>query len=385
MQRFMLFLCPVLLAGPVMAAAAPATAATSVTLTVGGSGAEYTSVQAAVSAVPDHSATPYTILIQRGTYHEAVTIPAAKLHLTLRGATGNPADVVIDAAHYHGEPSPAGGTYGTEGSATVHVRASNFAAEYVTFSNSFDKRAHPGVTGTQAVAIAMEGDRQVYTDDIFYGHQDTLLSWQSAASPVLRQYVTGSTIEGDVDFIFGNGDLVVDRSQITALNDGVYRQAYLTAPATYAADPYGILISGSVVTSTLGAGSVYLGRAWQPYPGAAPQLVIRNTYLPAQIASSPYLGISGAPWTAGRYGEYQNSGPGSNPANPARPQLSSTQATTHTAQAYLAGPDGWNPVTTASAVSAGGGQPGQPGQVTDQPHRRRHGAHRQAGDEHARG
>jgi pectin methylesterase-like acyl-CoA thioesterase len=316
----------------------------SVTLTVGVKGAEYTSVQAAVDAVPDNPATPYTILIFPGTYQETVTIPATKRHLTLRGATRNPADVVIDAAHYNGEPKPAGGTYGTEGSATVHVQASDFTAEYITFSNSFDKLDHPSVTGTQAVAIAMEGDRQVYSHDIFYGHQDTLLSWDSTATTALRQYVYDSTIEGDVDFIFGDGDLVVDRSHIVALNDGIYTKSYLTAPATYGTSPYGILITGSTVTSTLASGDIYLGRAWVPFTGAVPQLTIRDTNLPAQInAGNPYLGISGATWTTGRSSEYNNSGYGANPANPARPQLTAAQAASYTAQAYLSGSDGWAP------------------------------------------
>jgi len=316
-----------------------------VTLTVGKSGAEYTSVQAAVDAVPDNSATPYTILIYPGTYQETVTIPATKSHLVMQGATRNPADVVIDAAHYNGEPAPGGGTYGTEGSATVHVKASNFTAEYITFSNSFDKLDFPSVTGTQAVAIAMEGDRQVYSHDVFYGHQDTLLTWDSSATTALRQYVYDSTIEGDVDFIFGDGDLVVDRSHIVALNDGVYTKSYLTAPATYGTSKYGILITGSTVTSTLAPNDIYLGRAWVPFNGAVPQLTIRETNLPAQMnAVNPYLGISGATWTTGRSWEYNNSGYGANPASPARPQLTSAEAATYTGPAYLAGTDGWDPV-----------------------------------------
>jgi pectin methylesterase-like acyl-CoA thioesterase/polygalacturonase len=326
-----------------------AAAATGVTLTVAKSGAEYTSVQAAVNAVPENPTVPYTILIGPGTYDETVTIPSDKPDLTLRGSTGNPADVVITAANYNGETDPAGGTYGTEGSATVHAQASDFTAEYITFANTFNKNDFPAVTGTQAVALAMEGDRQVYRDDIFYGHQDTLLSWDSSATTTLRQYVYDSTIEGDVDFIFGNGSLVVDRSHIIALNDGTYTKAYLTAPASYGSNPYGILITGSTVTSTLAPNDIYLGRAWVPYTGAVPQLVIRNTDLPAQVnATDPYLGISGATWTAGRYGEYGNTGYGASPANPARPQLTDAQATGYTAQTYLAGGDGWDPVAPAT-------------------------------------
>jgi pectinesterase len=322
-----------------------AAAASPVTLTVGKSGAQYSSVQAAVNAVPAGSATPYTILIGPGSYAERVTIPASKLHLTLQGATGNPADVVITSATYSGEPDPAGGSYGTLGSATVHVLASNFTAEYITFSNTFDRNNYPGVTATQAVAIAMEGDRQVYLHDTFYGHQDTLLSWGSTATTPVRQYVYASAVDGDVDFIFGNGSLVLDRSSINTLNDGIYQQAFLTAPATYGSERYGILLTGCTVTSTLPAGAVYLGRAWVPYAGAVPQLVIRQTSLPAQISpGDPYLGISGAAWTPGRYYEYANTGPGANPASPNRPQLSTAQATSYTAQAYLAGADGWDPV-----------------------------------------
>ena len=322
----------------------------SVVLTVAKSGGQFTSVQAAVNAVPDNSATPYTISIGRGTYEETVTVPATKLHLSLIGATHNPGDVVIDSANFNGEATSTGGTFGTEGSATVHVKASNFTAEYVTFSNSFDKRKFPTVTGTQAVAIAMEGDRQVYEHDVFLGHQDTLLTWDSSATASLRQYVYDSTVEGDVDFIFGNGSLVVDRSDIVALNDGIYQKAYLTAPATYGTDTYGILITGSTVTSTLAPNQVYLGRAWVPYTGAVPQLVVRNTNLPAQMnASNPYLGISGATWTPGRYFEYDNTGFGANAANPNRPQLPDANQATYTAGAYLAGGDGWNPVVAAGA------------------------------------
>jgi pectin methylesterase-like acyl-CoA thioesterase len=322
-------------------------ASAAVTLTVAKSGGEYTSVQAAVNAIPSNSSTSYTIQIGAGTYEEAVTVPATKLHLTLLGTTGNPANVVIDSARYSGEANPAGGTYGTEGSATVHVAASNLTAEYITFSNSFSKAAHPGVTGTQAVAIAMEGDRQVYEHDVFYGHQDTLLTWGSTATKSLRQYIYASAIEGDVDYIFGNGSLVVDRSSVVALNDGFSTQAFLTAPATYGTDKYGILITGSTVTTTLAANQLYLGRAWVPYTGAVPQLVIRTTSLPSQVnTSNPYLGISGAKWTAGRYFEYANTGSGANPNNANRPQLTASQAVSYTGQTYLAGSDGWDPVVS---------------------------------------
>lgn len=337
-----------------------------VILTVAPSGAQFTSVQAAVNAVPDNSPTPYTISIGAGTYEETVTVPVTKLHLSMVGATGNSADVVIDAANYNGEATPAGGALGTEGSATVHVKANDFTAEYITFSNSFDKTRFPTVTGTQAVAVAMEGDRQVYEHDAFAGHQDTLLSWGSSATKSLRQYLYDSTVSGDVDFIFGNGSLVVDRSHIVALNDGIYQKAYLTAPATYGTDQYGILITGSTVTSTLAPNQIYLGRSWVPYTGAVPQLVIRNTNLPPQInATNPYLGISGATWTAGRYFEYDDTGFGANLTNPNRPQLTDANQATYTAAAYLAGNDAWNPVAAPGSTTVADEAATDSGQIGD--------------------
>ena len=352
------------LCGPLPTALADAGPHVPVVLTVAHGGAEYTSVQAAVNAVPDNPARPYVISVAAGTYQETLTIPAAKTHLTLEGATGNPADVTITAGHYNGETDPSTGQpYGTEGSATVHALASDFTAEHVTFANTFDKTRHPevGSTHTQAVAIAMEGDRQVYRDDVFHGHQDTLLTWSRDPGAQTRQYVYGSEIDGDVDFIFGNGTLVVDRSAVNALNDGIYSAAYLTAPATWSTHAYGILLTGSTVNTTLGNGTLYLGRAWRPNTSADPQVVIRDTVLPQAVSTTtPWLGISGAGWTAGRYGEYGDSGPGAaTTASAARPQLDGATAARYTATAYLAGSDSWNPVAppTAAPPSLGDRRP----------------------------
>jgi pectinesterase len=329
----------------VMAGVTAPSAQAAVVITVAKSGGQFASVQAAVNAVPDNSPTAYTISIGAGTYDETVSIPAGKRHLTLLGATGNPADVVIEGSHYAGLTNPAtGNPYGTEGSATVTVRASDFTAEFVTFANVFNKNDHPGVTGTQAVALSMEGDRQTYQHDKFYGHQDTLLSWGSTASTALRQYVFGSVVDGDVDFIFGDGTLVVDRSTINVENDGQFTGGALVAPATWGSHTYGILITGATVTSSLAANTVYLGRAWVPSSGMVPQAVIRDSVLPAAIrTSAPWTGISSATWTAGRYGEYANTGAGAT-VNANRPQLGTSTAANYTAARYLAGSDGWNPV-----------------------------------------
>jgi pectin methylesterase-like acyl-CoA thioesterase/polygalacturonase len=329
----------------------------SVTIKVSqGGDADYTTIQAAVNAVPDNSATPYVISIQPGIYTERLTIPAGKLHLSLEGADHDPRDVKITSADYNQETNPlTGAAYGTEGSATTHVKANDFTAEYISFENTFDKTRHPEVTGTQAVAIAMEGDRQVYKHDVFYGHQDTLLTWNSTATTTLRQYVYDSEIAGDVDFIFGNGTLVVDRSTINALNDGIYSKAYLTAPSTFGTNPYGIMITGSVVNTTLATNNLYLGRAWRPNTAADPQAIFQNTLLPQATNAAPWLGISGATWTAGRYGEYADYGPGASTTSAADRPLYDDTAGSVPRQTFLAGSDGWNPVEAGTGWNSATG------------------------------
>ena len=322
------------------------TSTTSGTLTVGptSSGAEYTTIQSAVNAVPDNTAGPWIIKIAAGTYHGQVTVPATKTHLEFLGATGNPANVVISDDLASGTAKSGGGTYGTEGSATVTVFASDFTAEYVTFRNSFSPSKHPSITDKQAVALNADGDRQTYIDDAFYGHQDTLLGWGSSATSTLRQYFYDSTIEGDVDFIFGDDTMVFDRSTIEILDDGFSSTGAITAAATYSANPYGILVTGSTVTTANTDSAWFLGRPWEPASGMDPQVLYRNTVLPAAIdAAAPWQDMGSATWQSARFDEYEDSGSGA-ATGADSPQLSTSQAASYTAAKYLAGADDWDPV-----------------------------------------
>ncbi|HET9173154.1 MAG TPA: pectinesterase family protein [Actinospica sp.] len=322
---------------------ASAAASSADTLTVGpsGSGARYTSVQAAVNAVPADSSTTYTIKIAAGTYHEQVTVPSNKPNVEFLGATGNPANVVISDDIASGTPKAGGGTYGTEGSATVTVNAADFTAKYVTFKNSFNPSKHPSITAKQAVALNADGDRQTYVDDVFYGHQDTLLGWGSTPSSTLRNYFYGSTVEGDVDFIFGDNAMVFDHSTIEILDDGFSNEGAITAAATYSANRYGILVANSTVTTANTSTSWWLGRPWEPASGMVPQVLFRNTALPAAIDhATPWTNMGSSTWQSARFDQYQDGGA----AASAGPQLSSAQAASYTAQRYLAGSDGWDPV-----------------------------------------
>jgi pectate lyase len=294
----------------------------------------YASIQAAVDAVPN--GTMATITIQPGRYREVVKIPAGKTHLTLQGATGNPADVVIDYDNASGTKKPDGTTYGTTGSATVTAAASDFTARHITFSNSFDRAAHPEITATQAVAVKATGDRMLFDHDRFLGHQDTLYADTGAVDTRARQYYVRSTIVGDVDFVFGRATAVFDRVTLTALNRGSDPNGYLIAASTRSDNPHGFLIINSTVTSSAPARTFFLGRPWHPGgdPAAVAQVLIRDTSLPAAIKSAPWTDMSGFSWRDARLREYHNSGPGAG-TGPDRPQLTAAEAARYTVDAYL--------------------------------------------------
>jgi pectin methylesterase-like acyl-CoA thioesterase len=186
------------------------------------------------------------------------------------------------------------------------------------------------------------------------GNQDTLLVDSGDANLIARSYFVNSYIEGDVDFIFGRGTAVFQRTTIHALTRGSSsNNGYITAASTSDKNPNGFLIVDSTITSNAPAGTFSLGRPWRGWTdgytkngvvyNSRGQVTIRNTALPAAVKSAqPWADMSPNLWTDGRFFEYQNTGAGAT-VNANRPQLTDEAAATATPQAYLAGADGWNP------------------------------------------
>jgi pectin methylesterase-like acyl-CoA thioesterase len=331
-------------AAALLAAVPGASAATTITVAADGSG-NYTTVQAAINAVPAGGAS-YVIRIGKGTYHEVINVPASKPNLTLEGATGNAEDVVIAFGNAAWMTGPSGAVLGTEGSATATIAASNVTVEDITFANTYNPAAFPAHGYSQAVALNAMGDRMIFSADRFLGLQDTLLAWQPTPSATDRQLYEHSFLEGNVDFIFGDADAVFYADSIKLEDRGAAAggtNGYLTASATDSGHPYGFLIASCTISSSAAASTFYLGRPWHPYAGADPQVVVRDTSLPGQIKSTPWTTMSGFSFSPGRNYEYSNSGPGSG-VNSSRPQLTGTQAASYTPHAYLAGTDGWAPL-----------------------------------------
>jgi pectin methylesterase-like acyl-CoA thioesterase len=321
-----------------------AAAAGSSTVAKDGSG-NFSTVQAAVNAVPSGNSGTYTITVKPGDYHEIVSVPSNKPFITLVGSTGRAADVVIEFNNASGTAKPGGGTYGTSGSASVTISAHDFTARNLTFANTFNEAAS-SLANKQAVAVNTQADRAVFDNVRFLGNQDTLLLWSASTSTRTRAYFRSCYVEGDVDFIFGRGTGVFDRCEIRALTRGSSsNNGYVTAASTDRSNPYGLLFSQCNLTSNAPAGTVYLGRPWHPGGdvNAIAQVLYRDSTLGAHIKSAPWTDMSGFSWKDARFSEYHNSGSGAG-VNSNRPQMTDAQAPSYTPQRYLAGSDGWNPV-----------------------------------------
>jgi pectinesterase len=327
--------------GTTAAASTKAAKATTLTVAKDGSG-QYTTVQAAVNAVPANNPSRVVIAVKPGTYRELVKVPSNKPHVTIQGTGGSRKDTTIVYNNASGTPKPGGGTYGTGGSATVAVEADDFQARNLTISNDFDEKANQNLSGHQAVALRTAADKVFLDGIIVSGDQDTLLLDTAAKDRLGRVYVANSYVIGNVDFIFGRATAVVDKSVITLKKrwDGT-SAGYVTAPST-AADRKGILIANSTVSGDVSGGSFYLGRPWHAGGDASldPQTTVRNTSLSAAIKSTPWTDMSGFSWKDDRFAEYKNTGAGAGSASSNRPHLTDAQAANQEVADWLAG---WTP------------------------------------------
>ncbi|MGK3944474.1 pectinesterase family protein [Streptomyces caeruleatus] len=332
--------------GSIGTTSATTTAAAATTLTVAKDGSgQYSTVQAAVNAVPAGNASRVVIQVKPGTYRELVKVPSNKPHVTIQGTGSSRNDTVIVYNNASGTQKPDGsGTYGTGGSATVAVEADDFQARNLTISNDFDEAAHQDIA-SQAVALRTAADKVFLDGIIVSGDQDTLLVDTAAKDKLGRVYMTNSYVVGNVDFIFGRATAVIDKSVIMLKKRWNGTSAgYVTAPST-AANRKGILIANSTVNGDVSSASFYLGRPWHAGGDASldPQATVRNTSLSAAIKSTPWTDMSGFSWKGDRFAEYRNTGAGSGAASSERPQLTDAQAADQEVADWLAG---WTPSTS---------------------------------------
>ncbi|HWB54123.1 MAG TPA: pectinesterase family protein, partial [Tepidisphaeraceae bacterium] len=218
------------------------------TIVVAGDGSgDFKDVQSAVDAAPANSAEPIIIEIRPGVYKQRIVVPKDKPNITFRGEDVKTTVLTYDwNSHVKAADGREIGTFGTP---STRIEASNFTAENITFENT------AGDTG-QALALTVEGDREVFRNCRLLGWQDTLYMQDG------RDFFDQCYIEGRVDFIFGNATAVFDHCIIHSKDNPKNGSGgYLTAADTLPSSKYGFVFLHCTLT---GEGKpTYLGRPWR--------------------------------------------------------------------------------------------------------------------------
>lgn len=290
-----------------------------------GSGTHRT-LQAAVDAVPPPASNSkeqriWVIRIRPGTYRGSLCVQG-KAPLRISGEPGNAGAVTLVDSRHNGMPKRSGAQpqpclppspadrHGTSGSATAVIASPDVLLAHLTITNDATQPGRPALSdGAQAVALLTLADRIQLENVRLVSHQDTFYVRRTAPLEPARVFVRGSTIEGDVDFIFGNATLVIDDSTMVSRTDrlratGKGSTGVVLAPSTPAQVELGFLVQRSrfVSDAAMPAGSVSLGRAWDEgvtpgtwRAGVSPngQAVVRDSEL------GPHIG-GWATSTAGR-------------------------------------------------------------------------------------
>lgn len=268
---------------------------------------DFSSIQRAIDAAPDHGG---IISIAPGVYREVLTVSKPNLHL--RGASSDPARTVIIFN------KSAGDSNGTFNSATVNVRADDFAAENLTFANDFNATHQQVSQGSQALALSVTADRAQFRNVRLLGNQDTLYVGSKGCNPgngepcvPTRQYFESCYIEGNVDFIFGDGKAWFENCEI---HSTPHQGGYITAQGKhYASEDSAFVFDHCRLTAAPGVKDVWLGRPWRAWA----TVTFANTEMGDHVAPAGWR-----EWHPGEtnylettsYAEYRSSGPGAHPA-----------------------------------------------------------------------
>ncbi|KAK4273236.1 hypothetical protein QN277_021676 [Acacia crassicarpa] len=295
-----------------------------------GSG-NFTTIGEAVAAAPNSTTTRFVIHIKAGAYFENVEVIKKKTNLMFVGDGIGKTIVKASRNVVDG--------WTTFQSATVAVVGDGFIAKGITIENSAGPSKH------QAVALRNGADLSAFYQCSFVGYQDTLYVHS------LRQFYRECDIYGTVDFIFGNAAAVLQNCNLYARKPNDNQKNLFTAQGRE--DPNqntGI----SIINSKVAAASdlipvkssfpTYLGRPWKLYS----RTVYLGCYMEDLINPAGWLEWNGSfALDTLYYGEYKNSGPGSNTSGRVtwkgyRVINSSTEASQFTVAQFIQGYDWLN-------------------------------------------
>ena len=252
-----------------------------ITVDINGGG-DYTTVQAALSAIPDSNDQWKVVFVKTGTYYEKVVLNHKKTKVVL---VGEDVDSTIITYDDHADAVLPGHTFS---SYTFRADAHDFQAYNITFQNP--------ATQSQAVAFHSNGDRQILYHCKMLGFQDTYFD-----NFRTRRYIKDCYIAGAVDYIFGFGVTLFDSCQIHTTTGG-----YVTAAATPQYYEFGYVFKNCFLTKDQSKNYAYfLGRPWFDYSNT----IFYECWMDKGVQPRGWETWSGREQTC-VYREYNNYGPG---------------------------------------------------------------------------
>ena len=279
------------------------------------------------------------IYIKKGTYKEKLIIPQWVQNIELCGESRNEtiityddhANILMDARFWPAETSQqliAMGErqkLGTFRSFTVRVDANNITFKNLTIENNAARLG-------QAVALHTQGDRLVFRNCRFLGHQDTVYTGLEST----RLFFDHCYIEGTTDFIFGPSTAWFEQCTIHCKAN-----SYITAASTPQHIVYGYIFNQCTITAADDVQKVYLGRPWRDYG----YTLFMHCTLPRQIRPEGWHHWQKEREQTARYMEFENTGEGADFSKRASwsRQLTKNEAKEITLEKVFQRNDEWHP------------------------------------------
>ncbi|MDY0075405.1 MAG: pectinesterase family protein, partial [Acholeplasmataceae bacterium] len=207
------------------------------------------------------------LFLSPGIYHEKLRIKHH--HLTIYGSGVD--RTIITYADYAYKMHEDGLLFNTFRTFTVMILGNHVHLHDLTIENTCGS----GFTIGQGVALSLLGTFTKLSNCKITGHQDTLfigplprdlndrydhfLPLEERSDQITYHHLINTTIEGDVDFIFGSGSALFESCHVIATAKG-----YINAPSTYQTFPYGFVFWKSTITSQT-QDDVYLARPWREH------------------------------------------------------------------------------------------------------------------------
>ena len=271
------------------------------------------------------------IYIKKGIYKEKLIIPQWLQNIELCGEDRDETIITYDD-HANvkiilGKASPHEQAMGTFRTYTLKIEANDITLKNLTIENNSARLG-------QAVALHTEGDRLIFVNCRFIGHQDTVYT----GMPYTRLFFKDCYICGTTDFIFGPSTAWFEDCTIESLIN-----SYVTAASTPVDATYGYIFNKCQLIAKNGVDKVYLGRPWRDYG----YTLFMNCDLGAHIRPEGWHHWEKQRELTARYLEYNNHGVGAQPEQRVSwsRQLTKKEAQQITPAIVFNRQDNWNPIS----------------------------------------